>query len=124
MCLLTAYFLLPSTAHAEATQQQSQALSVSPAILEVVADAGKPFTTVVTVTNITNVPLPIKGSVKNFTPNEDIPQDPNGIFQAQNWFKIAEPDFILQPQERRKITVTISPPSKASPGGHYATIYF
>ena len=101
------------------------ALSVSPAILEQVLDRGKKKETVVTVTNVTKFPLPVKGMVKDFIVSEsfDSAQD-KGIFDSSAWIKLEPSDFILQPLEEKKIKVTIAPPEKAEPGGHYATIYF
>jgi hypothetical protein len=122
-CLVLAGLLSPVYA-ATSTESQGQGLSVNPAILELILDPGKTTTSTVIVGNPTNVPIPVKGSVKNFIPNEEISQTDNNLFQAQSWFKLSEPDFILQPQQTKKITITVTTPADASPGGHYATVYF
>lgn len=112
------------TADAQTADKQAQALAVSPAIIEEVLEPGSKTEGSVLVTNIANVPVPIKASVAGFVPNEELPADPEGIYRAQSWFDIEEPDFILQPRESHKVEYTITTPEQASPGGHYATIYF
>lgn len=113
--------------HSTIAQQASSksALAVSPAINEQVLDPGKPSTTTVRVTNITRVPLPIKSSVKNLILNEQLPSGASKqIYDASAWFTVNPADFILQPNETKSVTVTINTPSQATPGGHYATVYF
>lgn len=107
-----------------AQQAPQSALAVSPAIFEAVLDPGKTTKQKITVTNTANVPLPIKASVKSFTVNEEVASENRGIFDASTWFKVQEPDFILQPKQKREVHLTITPPTDAEPGGHYATVYF
>lgn len=108
--------------HAQETPQS--ALGVSPAIFELVLEPGTEKTETLRIFNVTNFPLPIKASVRNFTPKEDIPEEAKKTFDASAWFTLEPTDFILQPKENKIITVTISPPKEAEPGGHYATVYF
>ncbi len=116
------YFLSFISVHAQETPQS--ALGVSPAIFELVLEPGEEKTETLRVFNVTNFPLPIKASVKNFTPKEEISEEAKKIFDASAWFTLEPTDFILQPKENKIITVTISPPKEAEPGGHYATVYF
>jgi hypothetical protein len=106
------------------TYATESALSASPAILESVLELDKPSQTTLTIQNNTNFPLPIKGSVSAFLSTETIPEENKDTFNASRWFSLDPSDFILQPNELKKITVTITPPAGAEPGGHYATIYF
>ncbi len=77
------------------------------------------------VKNITRYPLPISSTVKNLTPLEEIKTSSDASrLDASAWFKITEPDFILQPGVSKTITIKLAPPVDATPGGHYATIYF
>lgn len=119
--LSTFYFLLSTNALARANES---ALSASPAILETVLDHNQPTTTIITIQNNTNFPLPIKGSVSAFLSTETIPEENKDTFNASRWFTLDPADFILQPNEVKKVTVTIKTPKDAEPGGHYATIYF
>lgn len=111
-------------AFAQSQPDQEIALQVSPAILEQVVEPGTQTEATILVTNKANIPLPIKATVRGFTPLEEISIEDRAIFDASAWFKIAEPDFILQPGQRRDIKLTIKPPSNAEPGGHYATVFF
>ena len=108
----------------EKKETPKTALGVTPAIVELVIEPEKTSESSVTVFNVTNFPLPIKGTVKNFVPKEEIPPNSQNIFDASAWIKIEPSDFILQPLEEKKIKISIAPPKNAEPGGHYATIYF
>ena len=118
--LLAIYYLL----FANPALATESALSASPAILETVLELDKVTTTSVTIQNNTNFPLPIKGSVSAFLSTEKINEENKDTFNASRWFSLEPADFILQPNEVKKVEVTINPPKGAEPGGHYATIYF
>jgi hypothetical protein len=106
-------------------KQDKSALAVSPAIFEHVLEPGVPKPVKLRVTNLTNFPLPISGTVKSFVALEEI-EDPakQALYDASKWFAITEPDFILQPKQTREVSLTIVPPPDSEPGGHYATVYF
>lgn len=106
-------------------ETRGQSLAVNPAIMEQILEPGQPISSKIVITNISDVPIPIKASVSDFKPNEDLEGvDDAGIYQAQTWFKIDEPDFILQPKQAREVRVLITAPLGAEPGGHYATVFF
>lgn len=101
------------------------ALAVSPAIMEEVLTPGEPLSFSINVHNITNSPLPIKSFVRNLTvQSADLEKTDRDRLDASRWFSITEPDFILQPNQVRTVEGKILAPADASPGGHYATIYF
>ena len=107
------------------TDNPSSALGVSPAIIEEVLSPGQSTTVPVTVFNLTNIPLPIRGAVRSFIDTPDnLSLEKLEVFDSSNWFSLSQSDFILQPNQERTLTVTITPPENAEPGGHYATIYF
>ncbi|MDB5166667.1 MAG: exported protein of unknown function [Candidatus Saccharibacteria bacterium] len=122
--------VISGSAHAaaptsQAPVQRQSALAVGPAITEQVLTPGMKTTAVVRVTNTTSFPLPIKGSVKNLTPLEDLlPTADKATYDASSWFDLSPADFILQPNQTKDVAISISPPKKAAPGGHYATVYF
>ncbi len=110
-----------------AQEQNQSALGIAPAIVELVLTPGKRSQTIISVSNVTNFPLPIKGSVKSFAGFEQESMEVSmysEIFDSSSWMKIEPTDFILQPRERKEIKIIINPPLKAEPGGHYATVYF
>jgi hypothetical protein len=114
-----------ASAAGPAAAPSQSALTVSPAITEQILTPGVTATAAVRVTNITNVPLPIYGSVNDLIPQERLlPTADKTIYDASEWFKLEPSEFILQPHETKQVTIGIRTPAKASPGGHYATIYF
>lgn len=130
--MFIAVIILTGTAGATAQVAESQktplqsGLSVSPAITEHTLKPGETKGFTVTVRNITQLPLPVTTVAKSFSPLEDIAKDLSNknTFDASAWFKIDEPDFILQPGSTRIVHLTVTAPQTAEPGGHYATIYF
>jgi len=100
------------------------ALGVSPAIIELVLEPGGVKEKSITVFNVTNFPLPVKGSAESFFVVEDVEQEARDIFDVSLWITIEPADFILQPQEKKEIQITIDVPGEAEPGGHYASLYF
>src|SRR5688572_9879331 len=109
LALLSILLLLLGVSPVHAQTPPQSALAVSPAIFEAVLEPGKPATKTVTVTNTANVPLPIKSSVKSFSVLEEVSEQDRALFDASAWFKVSEPDFILQPKQKRLVTVVITP---------------
>jgi len=109
-------------------QNRRTALGVHPAILETVLSPGETTPRSLSLFNLSRFPIPIKTVVESFAPKEkiEIPTRKLKLYDASTWIKIEEKDkdFILQPNESRTINIEITPPKKASPGGHYASITF
>ena len=80
--------------------------------------------------NQSEVPIPMTVKVVNFTAEEDsgqmifdeYSQDPS--FTPSLWFKIENPDFILDPGEVEKVRFQIQVPEDVEAGGHYAVLIF
>ena len=127
LCFLSFIFYFLSFILVYAQEQPTQsALSVAPAIIELVLKPGEVKETKISITNVTNFPLPIKGAVKAFI-MEDIlitGTESKEMFDASSWFLLEPSDFILQPRETKEVEVMVITPVGAEPGGHYATIYF
>jgi len=125
--LALSFFFGLSLSFVFAEDQPSQsALSVAPAIIELVLKPGEVKGTKISITNVTNFPLPIKGTVKAFIREDILTTGPESkeMFDASSWFLVEPSDFILQPREIKEIKVVVITPVGAEPGGHYATIYF
>ncbi len=122
--------LLPHTPKANAQTLQLQDIKdqvtfgVSPAIIEMNLVPKKVNTAEILVYNVNPFPLPIKASAKNFYADESIPINARSMYDASSWIKLEPADFIINPGESKKITVTINMPENAEPGGHYGTIFF
>lgn len=110
---------------ASSGQSSKSALAVSPAIIEEVLKPGVTTEYVLRISNLTNFPLPISGTIKNFVPIEELEdRSKQSLYDASQWFRISEPDFILQGNQTKTVKISITPPATAEPGGHYATVYF
>jgi hypothetical protein len=114
--------------YTEYSSDKSTALGVDPAIIEVVLSKEDPAIQQILLTNITNKPIPVKVTKQGFTFAEkaEIPKDLIPIYDASAWVSMEDDDkdFILQPYEKRYVTIKITQPKNASPGGHYASIVF
>jgi len=103
-------------------------LGLNPSIIELVLEKTGGTESQVQISNLTNLPIPIKLSKQSFTPKEKIEINTEDIkrFDASSWIEIDDDytDFILQPKEFKDIKFKISPPDNAAPGGHYATLIF
>ena len=125
---LLCLFLTPSVTAQKNNQNRRTALGVNPAILETVLTPDEMTSRSLSLYNLSRFPIPIKTIVESFAPKEkiEIPAHKLNLYDASNWIKIREKDqdFILQPNENRLINIEITPPKKASPGGHYASITF
>lgn len=128
--LILSLTLLPKIVNAQDLDDygSKSAIGVDPAIMEEVLDVNNPSQRTINVFNLSNLALPIKVAKMSFTPQDKLnyPEDKLSIYDASSWIEISkeDTDFILQPQSKKSITLTITQPSEASPGGHYATIYF
>lgn len=104
------------------------ALSVSPAILELVLEKDRVVERAVTVINISKSALMVKIARRSFTPEElrEIPEKLRGRYDASTWIQLDrdDADFILQAGESRIIPVRVKQPEQAAPGGHYASLLF
>jgi hypothetical protein len=128
ICVFVVAFISPRVNAQEIAIQPQTSLGVDPAILEMILDPTTTTTKQITITNYSNIPQPIKTLAKSFTPKEKLELTPEElkIFDASSWISIddLDKDFILQPHQSKTVTINITQPEKASPGGHYATILF
>ena len=103
-------------------------LKIQPVLEDFSVQPGELITKNITITNLSLTSLPITAYVRSFEVvdddgNNNYPNDQSAS-SVQHWFSIDPANFILQPQESRKITVTITVQKNSSPGGHYATLFF
>jgi hypothetical protein len=111
-------------------QDISPRLSVSPHTFQLKVIPGQVIEEKVKILNQSQVSIPMTTKVVNFTAEEEsgqmvfdeFSQDPS--FVSRLWFKIENPDFILDPGETEEIRFQIRIPDNAEPGGHYAVLIF
>lgn len=109
-------------------EEGKTALRLTPVIDQLVVKPGQTTVTKVNLTNLSSLPLPIKGYARAFIATDeeggsDYPDDPTPG-AVQTWFHLDEPDFIIQPNQTKPIDVQIAVPAGTEPGGHYATLFF
>lgn len=116
--------LVPAVASAK--ELPRTALTVSPAITEWLVAPGQVARKKVMVVNTTRKPLPVSLLVRPLRLQEsDYSNVADSLrYDASSWLGATEGDFILKPGKAREVTLTLSVPKDAPPGGHYATAYF
>lgn len=105
-------------------------LSINPQIFEMDVFPGETISQKITIGNLSEVSLPIIVRVVDFTAEEDsgemifdeASQDPS--VASRKWFKIENPDLILEPGERKKVLFSINVPENAEPRGYYSVMIF
>lgn len=105
-------------------------LSVSPQIFELDVFPGETISQKIKIGNLSELSLPITVKVVDFTAEEDsgemifdeASQDPS--IASRKWFKIENPDLILEPGERRDVLFSINVSENAEPRGYYSVMIF
>ena len=105
-------------------------LAVSPQIFELDVFPDETMPKRIKLKNKSAVAMPIAVRVVEFTADEnsgemvfdEALQDPS--LASHKWFKIENPNFILDPGETKKVNFTIEVPENAEPGGHYTVMLF
>jgi len=104
-------------------------LVVSPPKVDLKLKPGETAQQAIKITNQTNQPITVKLSVQDFLVQDNhgtpvkVSQDEAGRFLASPWFHLDRTEFTIQPQKTEVVTVLITTPKNALPGGHYAAVY-
>lgn len=120
----------PTAALYAQSNDASEGLEISPALIEVNGDAGKSYTLDITVHNVTKYPLEFSGSVDDFGAKDETGQ-PGIIINSnetlptsiKSWVEYIAP-FQLQANETKKLNISLNIPADSEPGGHYGVIRF
>lgn len=101
---------------------------VSPLKLEFQGIPGQSSTQVVKVANQGAAPLRVTSGVMDYyiTPNNSFVYYPPGhqSYSCARWLKTNISEFRLIPNQVQEVTVTVSAPTGAEIGGHYACLFF
>lgn len=108
-----------------------QALEIAPPILTLTANPGQVLNTKIELRDITKSDLVVTNEVDDFVSNgiDGTPkillgsEDNNDPFSMKNWITPL-PQFTLSSEQIQNLSLTISVPKNASPGGHYSVIRF
>lgn len=105
-------------------------LSIYPEKFDLELSPGEILRDKIRISNLSNISLPIKIKIMNFSAsgekgeisfeesNEDI------SFNPSRWIKFIENNFVLEPNESKKLDFIIEIPQTVEPGGYYAVAFF
>lgn len=123
-------FAIPAGAQ-DLSANAAQGMQISPALVEMNASRGGTYNIKLNVMNVTGSDLSYTSSVADFNSNDEtgtphIVTDNNSPETAsiKTWVSIMPPEFVLEPHKSQDITVKITVPYNAEPGGHYGVIRF
>jgi len=118
-------------------RQEEIKLAVAPEIFEIEVERGEVLRDEIKIFNQSKIAIPIETSITNFGSQEETgtitffeePQKKKGSnndsdisYNARKWIKIKNPNFILDPGEKKEIEFEVNIPENAEPGGKYAVI--
>ena len=124
--LLTLFCVFSSSqAHAEETNT----LSIYPAIIEKTLDPGSDSSQSITVYNKEEKAIGIRAYAQNFSASDEFGgmifnNDTEKEFSASEWLEIKNTNMVIAPKSKFDFLFTINIPKDAEPGGHYVTIFF
>jgi hypothetical protein len=113
---------LPGTAHAADKPVPERGLLIAPLREYPKGNAGETVHADFTVANLTDKPLDVRLSVKQFSVT-DYAYDYTFAAPKDDWLHLETPIVTLLPNKSRSINYTITIPAKAAPGGHYYTLF-
>lgn len=124
LLIFATFLLLASPAQAQETGLR---LVTSPLPINLVAEPGSTVTTDLTVKNDGSETETLKIDMMKFSAYEDtgapLLQEPEPGDDFFNWVAFSEQAFIIAPQERKSVKVTITVPETASFGYYYAFVF-
>ncbi|HSX43491.1 MAG TPA: hypothetical protein VLF59_05395 [Candidatus Saccharimonadales bacterium] len=120
--LLAALFVPNLGSHASAAPKNENGLLITPLRQYLKGDAGSAVPSTFTVANLTNTPLTVAFSVKQFSV-ADYTYDYTFATPADNWLSLSEQAATLQPHQSHTVSYSISIPKGSAPGSHYYTLF-
>lgn len=116
-------------AHAETSQQQPKSgLAISPPTFELSANPGETLKNSLRVDNITNEPLEVTVTTRNFTAlgeegAVDLSEE-ESAFSLAKWISVSPESVTIPANESKVFDYTINIPGNAPPGGRFGSIIF
>lgn len=105
-------------------------LVVSPPRTDLAIKPGETLQKTIKVTNTSSEELILSAEAIDFIVNDDagtpikVTTEASGRFLASPWFTLETSELVVPPKETSTLTVIITAPKDALPGGHYAGIFF
>lgn len=130
LVLGSAFIPVVNAATDTTNQTASQALEISPPVVNLRGDPGETIKTQIGIRNVANVPLVVRGQANDFVaagedgnPKLLLEESEESPYSMKSWFG-ALSQLNLEPKKIENLTVTINIPANAAPGGYYSTIRF
>lgn len=118
------------SAQAPASPSGGQALEIAPPVLELKGDPGETLKTQVSLRDVSPIKLLVRNEINDFSAaGEDgspkIMTDPGETspYSMKSWVSPL-PEITLKPKEVQRLTVNVTIPKDAAPGGYFAVIRF
>ncbi|MFA5051927.1 MAG: hypothetical protein WC544_02585 [Patescibacteria group bacterium] len=107
----------------------AKAITLIPPMLEFGLTKGEPTKTSIKIYNETAAPVELYTEVRNFTASGDTGQPAFDFTDTEQvglstWVNVPDGPITVNPGDRYEVPVTINTPTDASPGGHYAAVFF
>jgi hypothetical protein len=122
--------VMPGAAVASSHAASSQSLQISPTVVELKADPGQQLTFDIRIGNISDGPLVVRSRADDFVaagesgePKILLDEGETSPYSLKAWLQ-AVPSIELVPGEIKTVTVKMTVPRTASPGGHYGVVRF
>ncbi len=128
--LFVAAMILPSVAlvNAQSSDTTSVGALISPPSFEIKANPGESRKNTIRLTNKSSSTITYQATAEDFTvtgqEGQVAVQDQSTDGSFSHWFSITPAEFTLQPNNAQYVDFTITVPSNAEPGGHFASILF
>lgn len=112
------------------TYAQDVSLVVSPPRTDLEIKPGETVQKSIKVTNTSTTELILDAKAIDFIVNDDagtpikVTTEASGRFLASPWFTLDFNELVIPPKDTAQLTVVITAPKDALPGGHYAGIFF
>lgn len=123
LTIFTFFLILPMAAKA----QNNPAITIAPSLIELDVEALKEYEETITVTNTSDLIIPVNVEIADYTFDENgVPDysEDETAWGARTWVKAELEDFILEPGESEDITLNFTIPKLAEPGSHLIAIFF
>lgn len=125
LLLLSVFLNTPGLAYA-----QDISLVVSPPRTDLEIKPGETLQKTIKVTNTSETELILSAIPIDFIVTDDagtpikVTTEASGRFLASPWFTLETSELVVPPKDTTQLTVVITAPNDALPGGHYAGIFF
>lgn len=112
-------------------QGAGQGLEIGPPLLDLKANPGQTLTAQIRLRNVTTQPLVARAQYEDFVSSGEDGQPKlllegsgeTSPYSIKSWLSTT-PNMTLNAQEQKTITLTITVPADAAPGGHYGVVRF